>query len=208
MIATWLPQRECWLVGDCAYVNATVLKDRPAELADDRRLCVGTRRCTTCRRKRSANGRGRRERKATVCRRRAEMIEDTKAYPGKVENVQFGETTRVLRVQVIRNVLWYTGAKTEPVSLVLVRDEAGQWRDEALLVTSVDVSAEFVIAGYCRRWSVEVSFYDSKQFLGLHDPQVWSEASVERTHPMSWFVQSVTILWYAVGGQGGFSGQA
>lgn len=76
-------------------------------------------------------------------------------------------------------------------------------RDEALLATSSDVSAEFVIAGYCRRWSVEVAFFESKQFLGLHDPQVWSAGSVERAHPMAWFVQSVTILWYAVAGRDG-----
>jgi hypothetical protein len=61
------------------------------------------------------------------------MIEDTAEYPGKVEKVSFGSATRRLRVQVIRDLLWYTGAKTEPVSLVLVRDVAGQWRDEALL---------------------------------------------------------------------------
>ena len=60
-----------------------------------------------------------------------------------------------------------------------------------------------MIAGYCRRWSVEVAFFESKQFLGLHDPQVWSEGSVERAHPMAWFVQSVTILWYAVAGREG-----
>lgn len=132
-----------------------------------------------------------------------EMIEDTTAYPGKVRKVQFGTTVRRLRVQVIRDVLWYAGAKTEPVSLVLVRDVAGQWRDEALLATSSEVSAEFAIAGYCRRWSVEVAFFESKQFLGLHDPQVWSTGSVERAHPMAWFVQSVTILWYAVAGREG-----
>lgn len=201
-IANWLPSRECWLVGDAAYLNATVLKDRPknlrmigplrwdAALYDLPPAVVGTRK-----------GRGRKKGDRLPTPR--EMIEDTAAYPGQVQKVQFGTTVRRLRVQVIRDVLWYTGAKTEPVSLVLVRDVAGLWRDEALLATSSDVSAEFVIAGYCRRWSVEVAFFESKQFLGLHDPQVWSEGSVERAHPMAWFVQSVTILWYAVAGRDG-----
>jgi hypothetical protein len=39
--------------------------------------------------------------------------------------------------------------------VVLVRDPSGQWRDEALVATDPTVSAEFVIQGYCRRWSVE-----------------------------------------------------
>src|SRR5208283_4307704 len=65
------------------------------------------------------------------------------------------------------------------------------------------VSAEFVIQGYCRRWSVELAFFDSKQHLGLHDPQVWSERSVERAHPMAWFLASLTILWYCLDGHKG-----
>jgi hypothetical protein len=146
---------------------------------------------------------GRRREKGDRLPTPRQMIEDPTAYPGKVQKVQFGSTVRQLRVQVIRDVLWYTGAKTEPLSLVLVRDVAGVWRDEALLATSSEVTAEFVIAGYCRRWSVEVAFFESKQFLGLHDPCVWSEGSVERAHPMAWFVQSVTILWYAVAGREG-----
>src|SRR5512135_281893 len=51
------------------------------------------------------------------------------------------------------------------------------WRDEALVATDPSVSAEFLLQGYCRRWSVELTFFDSKQYLGLHDPRVWSERS-------------------------------
>ncbi|MDY3553191.1 hypothetical protein R5W24_002283 [Gemmata sp. JC717] len=31
-VARWLPDRECWLIGDRAYVNASVLRDRPSNL--------------------------------------------------------------------------------------------------------------------------------------------------------------------------------
>ena len=79
-------------------------------------------------------------------------------------------------MQVIRDVLWYRGSKTEPVMVVLVRDPSGQWRDEALVATDPTASAAFVILGYCRRWSVELAFFDSKQFLGLHDPRVLERA--------------------------------
>jgi len=201
-IANWLPGRDCWLVGDAAYLNATVLRDRPknlrvigplrwdAALYERPPAAVG---------KRKGRGRKKGDRLPTP----RQMIEDTAGYPGEVQTISFGSATRRLRVQVVRDILWYTGAKTEPVSLVLVRDVAGQWRDEALLATRSDVSAEFVVAGYCRRWSVEVAFFESKQLLGLHDPHVRREGSVERAHPMAWFVQSVTILWYAVAGREG-----
>ncbi|MCA1693228.1 MAG: hypothetical protein LC749_00050 [Actinobacteria bacterium] len=84
-----------------------------------------------------------------------------------------------------------------------MRDPLGQWRDEALVAADPSVSAAFTIQGYCRRWSIELAFFDSKQYLGLHDPRVWGERSVERAHPMAWFVGTLTILWYAVGGHAG-----
>lgn len=87
--------------------------------------------------------------------------------------------------------------------MVLARDLTGGWRDTALVATDPKVTAAFVIAGYARRWSIEVAFRDSKQFLGLHDPQVWCERSVERAHPMAWFVQTLTVLWYADAGHAG-----
>ena len=71
------------------------------------------------------------------------------------------------------------------------------------MATDPTASAAFVILGYCRRWSVELAFFDSKQFLGLHDPRVRSERSVERAHPMAWFVGSLTILWYCLKGHEG-----
>ena len=131
------------------------------------------------------------------------MIEDTVTYPAAMQTILFPKAARELRVQVIRDVLWYRGCKAEPVMVVLVRDPSGQWRDEALVATAPTVSTEFVIQGYCRRWSVELAFFDSKQHLGLHDPQVWSERSVERAHPMAWFLASLTILWYCLDGHEG-----
>jgi hypothetical protein len=131
------------------------------------------------------------------------MIEDTAAYPAELVTIAFPKQERELRVQVVRDVLWYRGAKTEPVTVVLVRDPSGQWRDEALMATDPAASAAFVITGYCRRWSVELAFFDSKQFLGLHDPQVRSARGVERAHPMAWFVGTLTVLWYCLGGHRG-----
>ena len=201
-VADLLPARECWLVGDSAYVNASVLRDRPAnlkvlgpirwdaalyELPPPRR--VGQR----------GAPRKRGERLPTP----RQMIEDTRTYPAATKAVEFAGRRRQLRVQVVKNVLWYAGSKTEPVTLVLVRDPKGPWRDEALLATSAEVSAEFVVSGYCRRWSIEVAFYDSKQFVGLHDPRVRCPKSVERAHPTSWFVLSVSVLWYAAVGKRG-----
>jgi hypothetical protein len=196
------PDRTFWLVGDSAYVNAALLKGRPTNLE-----VIGPLHWKAAlfgRPDPPAEGqRGRRRKKGQRLPTPKAMIEDTTTYPAELIEIVFPQTTRELRVQVIRDILWYRGNQTDPIAVVLVRDPLGQWRDEALVTTDPNASAAFVIQGYCRRWSVELAFFDSKQHLGLHDPQVRSERSVERAHPMAWFLESLVILWYCVEGHGG-----
>jgi hypothetical protein len=196
------PDRTFWLVGDCAYVNATLLQGRPENLQVIGPLHWKAALYDLPEPPREGQ-RGRRRKKGERLPTPKAMIEDTVTYPAELIEIAFPKTTRELRVQVIREVLWYRGSKTDPVAVVLVRDPSGQWRDEALVTTDPTASAAFVIQGYCRRWSVELAFFDSKQHLGLHEPRVWSERSVERAHPMAWFVGSLVILWYCVDGHRG-----
>ncbi|MGZ3304094.1 MAG: IS701 family transposase [Isosphaeraceae bacterium] len=196
------PDRTFWLVGDVAYVNAALLQGRPANLQ-----VIGPLPWKAALYGRPAprapKQRGATRKKGDRLPNPRAMIEDTAAYPAEVVKIAFPKQERELRVQVVRDVLWYRGARTEPVMVVLVRDPLGQWRDEALVATDPRASAAFVIAGYCRRWSVELAFFDSKQFLGLHEPRVRSARSVERAHPMAWFVGTLTVLWYGLEGHRG-----
>ena len=202
LLAEANPERTFWLVGDGAYINAALLQGRPTNLQ-----VIGPLHWKAALYGRPepprAGQRGRRRKKGERLPTPRAMIEDGAAYPAELLEIAFPKVTRQLRVQVIRDVLWYRGSKTDPVAVVLVRDPSGQWRDEALVTTDPTAPAEFVILGYCRRWSVELAFFDSKQFLGLHDPRVRSERSVERAHPMAWFVGSLTVLWYSVEGHKG-----
>ena len=196
------PDRTFWLVGDSAYVNAALLQGRPANLQ-----VIGPLHWKAAlfgRPDPPAEGqRGRRRKKGERLPTPKAMIEDTVRYPAELIEIAFPRLTRELRVQVIRDILWYRGSKADPIAVVLVRDPLGEWRDEALVATDPSASAAFVIQGYCRRWSVELAFFDSKQHLGLHDPRVRSQRSVERSHPMAWFLESLVILWYCVDGHHG-----
>ena len=199
-LAESLPDRTFWLVGDSAYINSELIKGRPANLQ-----VLGPLRWDAAlyRRPGPYGGKGRPPKKGERLPTPLAMIEDTAAYPARHRTISLPKAERRLRVQVVRDVLWYTGCGESPVTVVLVRDPLGQWRDEALVATDPTASAVFVIQGYCRRWSIELAFFDSKQYLGLHDPRVWSERSVERAHPMAWFVGTLTVLWYATSGHAG-----
>jgi hypothetical protein len=200
LLAEANPDRTFWLAGDGAYVNATALRGRPSNLH-----VIGPLhwKAALFERPGPYSGRGRRPKKGRRLPAPKAMIEDEASYPAEVLDISFPEVTRRLRVQVIRDILWYRGGQGEPVAVILVRDPAGRWRDEALVATDPAADAVFAITGYCRRWSVEVAFFESKQYLGLHDPRVRAERSVERAHPMAWFVGSLVVSWYCrVGHEG------
>src|SRR5512142_2458741 len=179
-LAESLPDRAFWLVGDSAYINSELMRSRPGNLQ-----VLGPLRWDAALYDMPGPypGKGRPPKKGKRLPTPQAMIEDTGAYRARSRTISFPKLERCLRVQVVRDVLWYTSCGEAPVMVVLVRDPLGQWRDEALVATDPTVSAAFVIEGYCRRWSIELAFFDSKQYLGLHDPRVWSERSVERTHP-------------------------
>jgi hypothetical protein len=119
-------------------------------------------------------------------------------WQAQEQEVELPKGTKRLRVQLLHGVLWYHACKQKPVTVALLHDPAGQWRDEVLVSTRVGLDAATLISEYGKRWSIEVAFRDSKQFLGLQDPQVRAERSVERAHPLAWFCLSLTLLWYAL----------
>jgi len=54
---------------------------------------------------------------------------------------------------------------------------------DAFFCTDVSADAGFILTAYARRWSLEVTFHDTKQFLGLAEPQCQSPQAVQRTTP-------------------------
>jgi hypothetical protein len=68
---------------------------------------------------------------------------------------------------------------------------------QAFYSTRADATADQVIAWYAMRWSVEVTFHDSKQHLGFEQPQGWTRRAVERTAPLAMLLYSVVVLWFA-----------
>jgi hypothetical protein len=69
-------------------------------------------------------------------------------------------------------------------------------RRRAFYSTCHDATAEQVLAWYAQRWSLEVTFHDTKQHLGFEDPPGWSRRAVERTAPMAMLLYSFTLIWY------------
>jgi hypothetical protein len=198
VLAKWLPDSKLYVVGDSAYVGKYLLKDRPTNvdivgpIPWDAELTEPLLKPPHKRRKRGPR---------LPSPQAILEMDDPRWKFEEVRMVCPNGVEKVLEAKVIRDICWYPSAGSDPLMIVLLRDPSGKWRNEALLSTDSTMMVLDVIAGYCRRWSVEVAYADSKGMLGFHDPQVWCENSVQRAHPMSWYVGSLVVLWYALFGE-------
>ena len=193
MIASWLPGRKLHVLGDIAYIGKKLLKGLPkhvSAIGPIHKKAVLTKPLAADAPKRRKIG----ERLTTA----AEAFADNTGWQDLTVHHPKGE--KKVKVKVLGPCCWYACAEQRLMQVVLVRDPDGKWRDEALLCSDLSLTAEQVIVGYMKRWSVEVAYCDSKQFLGLHDPMVRTELSVQRTHPMAWFTGALVVLWYAQSG--------
>ncbi|HWG47208.1 MAG TPA: transposase [Gemmataceae bacterium] len=198
VLAGWLPTREILVVADSAYIGKHLLRQRPANVEA---LGPIHWKAALYEVLPEAQGRTKHGRRWPTPR---EMLANDQQGPATKQAIPFKNgVTRELEIKTIRGVCWYDTAGPKAVQVILVRDPAGQWRDEALVCTDVRLSATEILTGYCRRWSVEVAFADAKQLLGFHDPQVWSTLAVGRAAPMAWFVATLVVCWYGESGQYG-----
>ena len=88
-------------------------------------------------------------------------------------------------------------APKRPLRVVAVEAIKAGRGQEAFYSTCHDATAENVITWYAARWSIEVSFHDSKQSLGFQEPQGWKRMAVERTAPVAMLLYSLIVLWFA-----------
>ncbi|MCC6177174.1 MAG: transposase [Chloroflexi bacterium] len=201
LVAGWADGRTVYAVVDSAYAARTLLEDRPvnvhvlSRLRPDAALWARP----GCRR---PGQRGRPRRKGhrlptpkamAATRRRWDPLPVT-LYGRAVTPLVFGCTA-----------LWYGALRDQPVRIVLVRDPSGRRRDEAFFCTDLTVDHAFILEGYARRWTIEVAFYNQKQFLGFEDPQNQTPEAVARTAPLAGIAYDLVLLWYAARVQQGLA---
>jgi hypothetical protein len=201
LVARWADGRTVYAVVDSAYAARTLLEDRPANVHVLSRLRPDAALWARPGRRRPGQ-RGRPRRKGhrlptpkamAATRRRWDPLPVT-LYGRAVTPLVFGCTA-----------LWYGALRDQPVHIVIVRDPSGRRRDEAFFCTDLAVDATFILEGYARRWTIEVAFYNQKQFLGFEDPQNQTPGAVARTAPMAGIVYDLVLLWYAARVQHGLS---
>jgi hypothetical protein len=77
----------------------------------------------------------------------------------------------------------------------LVRDPAGDWPPKAFFSTDQNQSALSVVTDFIKRWSIEVTFEESRAHLGVETQRQWSDLAIERTTPALFGLFSLVALF-------------
>lgn len=97
--------------------------------------------------------------------------------------------------------LWYGSLHTRTLRVVLLRDDATDTGyDLALVTTDLTTPAPQVITRYARRWSIEVTFAEAREMLGVGQARNRTRTAVERTVPFGLYCYTITVVWYALHG--------
>jgi hypothetical protein len=94
---------------------------------------------------------------------------------------------------------WYRfGSTPLPIRWVLTRDPAGKRPAKALFSTDQTQSADEIVRDFMKRWSLEVTFEESRAHLGVETQRQWSDRAIERTTPLLFGLYSLVTLFGAV----------
>jgi hypothetical protein len=95
-----------------------------------------------------------------------------------------------------RQALYYKSGGDRLLTIVLVRDLKGGRPDQMFSCTELDWDARQVLSTYAYRWSIECTFENCKQIMGLGEQANRVPKAVERTAPMALFLYSIVVVWF------------
>ncbi len=189
IVADAAVEREFCVVGDNAYANSSIVKPLPNNVNFIGRARLDA--AIYARPRPQRMGRPRvKGRRLPSPEARAQSSQGWRRLRVKVHDRQV-----FVRVKVF-DALWYKVSGGRSLRFLLVRGWPGHDDDDVLCCTDLTLDAKEIIRRFCLRWSIEVTFQETKGRLGFEDPQNRTERAVQRTAPMALWVYTLTVLWY------------
>jgi hypothetical protein len=91
--------------------------------------------------------------------------------------------------------IWYhTGLPAVEIRWVLIRDPQQQFDPQALLSTDTDHRPQQMLSWFVRRWTMEVTFEESRAHLGIEKQRQWNWLAIARTTPALFALYSLVTL--------------
>jgi len=91
--------------------------------------------------------------------------------------------------------LWHTpGQKPVLIRWVLVVDPDGKCKPEAFFSTDTKLTPIHIVEYFVLRWSVEVTFQESRRHLGVETQRQWADKAIARSTPALMGLFSIVCL--------------
>jgi hypothetical protein len=92
-----------------------------------------------------------------------------------------------------------------PIRWVLVRDPSGEREPQAFLSTDLDAAPAEILGWFVQRWSMETTFQETRDHLGVETQRQWSDLAIARSTPALFGLFSLVTIWAnSLNGSGGF----
>jgi hypothetical protein len=112
----------------------------------------------------------------------------------EVELEWYGGRRKKMRL-FSHTALWYTpGLLPVAIRYVITRDPEGKLRDEVFACTKLDASPAQIIEWVVMRWSVETTFEEAREHLGMETQRQWNDPAIARTTPCLLSLFSLVVL--------------
>ena len=197
------PDLKFRLLTDAAYGLGEMLKDLPSNcvvvsrLRSNARLYQSWKPDTEA--KQEKNGPGRPRKHGQRLPKASDIFENRKKT---CRTLRLYGKAKKLEWVTFRACLYQSPDCEMRVVVVRMVDEASGKAEPPVTFYSTDLkmNAASVIESYSKRWAIEETFQEAKEYLGLEEPQCRSRKSVERLVPSILYLHS--ILWQNAGEEG------
>jgi hypothetical protein len=119
---------------------------------------------------------------------------------GRAERVALNLYGRRDSVRLVHTTACVHAAPNRLLRVVAVEPTSGGRKRQAFYSTCHMATAVEVLTWYALRWSIEVTFHDSKTHLGFEQPQGWTRRAAQRTAPLAMLLYSLIVKWFATEG--------
>jgi len=194
-VRRWLPKRTIVLVGDSAFAVLDLL----AALTRQGMICVTRLRLDAALYEpappRQPGTKGRSRKKGARLPTLTQRLDDPNtAWQSITLSGWYGNTERRLEIGSDTAVWYHSGRPVLPVRWVLLRDPDGDFEPQALLCTDLNRDPHDIIGWFVRRWSLEVTFRETRDHLGVESQRQWSDQAIARTTPCLLGLFSIVTL--------------
>ena len=194
-------KRQLWILVDGSYTNGNVLKLKPENTTIIGRIRADAKLYFPYAEEESKK-KGRKRKYGERAPTPEELKKDDSVKWQTVKVYAAGKT-HLMRIKILRPVLWRTVGYERPLLLIVIEPLAYRPRKGSrllyrkpahLISTNPDISPEEAVKAYVWRWDIEVNIRDEKQLIGVGQAQVRTESSVELSPALSVVAYSMLLL--------------